>query len=268
MKLTMKRVVPLILVAALVVVAALAYFQLRRGEVEWTVEVAVGESRRVFSLKELRESSIEVEVSDIGKLRCAPLSKLVAGCGIDFNKTLLHRWTAVGADGYMRSVDEAYLYMPGAYLCLASEANPDWGPVRLVVEGLSSKYWVKQLVRVTFETGPWVLNLKVDGETRKVFNLAELESLAVNVEGLGRSVPLSSLLGATGLSKEDVEVLEFIGVDGYRSVFHGSNVTRAFVLLIDPQDWSRHGPLRSAVLGAPKGTWVRHLVAVEVVTRS
>ncbi|MEM0345041.1 MAG: hypothetical protein QXP94_02260 [Thermofilaceae archaeon] len=262
-----RRLIAASALAVLTVAAVTAYLLLQTRAEEWRVEVTVGDCRKVFALPELEKMSTEREVRGAGVLRCVPLVDLVAECGVDLNSTLVHRLVAVGADGYSRSVEEAYLYLSKAYLCLPGEAYPDWGPVRLVVEGLSSKYWVKQLVAVNAQLGSWVLNVRVDGETKRVFTLEEIERLARDVEGIGKAVPLVEILRAIGLSEDNVSLFEFVGADGYRSVFKGGNATRAFVLLINPQDWPRYGPLRSAVVGAPRGTWVRHLVAVEVITK-
>ena len=262
-----KRLVAASVIAVLVAAILLAYYAFLSRSEEWSVELTVNDCRRVYKLSELVGQAVDVNVTGAGLLKCVPLLKLVPACGIDLNTTLVRRWVAVGADGYSRSVDEAYLYAGKAYLCLADGRKADWGPVRLVAEGLSSKYWVKQLVRVEVETGAWSLSLKLNGEVKGEFSLDDLERLAVPVENLGRAVPLSSLLEVAGLNSSDVEIVELVGSDGYRSILHGGNASRVYVLLVSSQERGKYGPLRGVVLGAPKSLWVHHLVAVELVSR-
>lgn len=266
-KLSTKGVV-IVAVAILVVVAlAVYYLVLLPRKVEWKLTIDTGSAQRVFTLEELEAVSEAVDLPGVGRVKAVPLSKLLLSSGVDLNAILVYRIHALGADGYSRSIEPAFLYLPGAYVILAEGREADWGPLRLAVKGLSSKYWVKMLVRVDVETRQWGLTLLVNNKTAAFLELSDLLGVAVNLEGVGLAVPLSQLLAEHGIDAENVEVVELVGSDGYRSVLHPSAIPDIYIMLV-PEDLVRElGPLRAVVKGRPKSTWVRHLVAIHLVTR-
>lgn len=255
-------------VAILVVVAlAVHYLVLLPRRVEWKLAITTGSVQGVFTLNELKAVSEAVDLPGVGRVKAVPLSKLLLLSGVDLNTTLVYRIHASGADGYSRSIERAFLYLPGTYVILAEGQEADWGPLRLAVKGLSSKYWVKMLVRVDVETKQWGLVLLVNNETAAFLELSDLLGAAVNLEGVGLTVPLSQLLAEHGIDVENVEVVELVGSDGYRCVLHPSAISDIHVMLVPDALVRELGPLRAVVRGRPKSTWVRHLVAIHLVTR-
>ncbi len=263
-----KKVLALAAIVALVAAGSFAYYAvLRPRSSEWEVSVVVDGRQKTFKLGDLEALAQQYNISGAGSVKAVPLLKLLQLAGYAGNATLIHNLSAVGADGYSVKLDNAFLYLSRAYVVLAEGREAEWGPARLVVEGVSRKRWVKQLVRVEAGTGPWVLALGVGNETRRVLGLGELRELAVELSGLGKAVPLSELLQLIGVSAQDVVSVEFVGADGYRVAWDGSHIPDAFVLLVAEPDLGRYGPLRGAVLSLSKKAWVHHLVAVNVVVR-
>lgn len=263
-----KWVLALLAVVALAVAAASVYYAVLLPQLsEWEVLVVVDGHETTFKLGELEMLSQPRNITGLGSVRAVALLKLLQLSGYTDNATLVHSLKAVGADGYSTQLDNAFLYLTKACIVLAESGEADWGPARLVLESLSRKLWVKQLVRVEAKTGPWALALMVDNETRKVARLDELKELAEDVEGVGKAVPLSKLLALSGVSAVDVELVEFVGVDGYRSAWNGSLIPNAYIVLVPEPEVARHGPLRGVVVGLPKSAWVHHLVAVNVLVR-
>ena len=263
-----KKILALAVVVALVAAGLFAYYAvLRLRSSEWEVSVVVDGRQKTFKLGDLEALAQRYNISGVGSVKATPLLKLVQLAGYAGNTTLIRNLSAVGADGYSVKLDNAFLYLNKTYVVLAEGREAEWGPARLVVEGMSRKHWVKQLVRVEAGTGPWVLVLEVDNETRRVLGLDELRELAVELSGLGKAVPLSELLQLIGVSAQDVVSVEFVGADGYRVAWDRRHVPDAFVLLVAEPELERYGPLRGVVLSLSKKAWVHHLVAVNVLVR-
>lgn len=261
-----KRTLALLATVALAAAASYAYVVLQSRLSEWEVIVVVDGRQRAFKLSELEALAQRLNITGVGPVKAVPLLKLLqlSGCP---GSALVRSLKAVGADGYTVQLDNAFLHAAKAYAVLAENGSENWAPVRLVVEGLSRKFWVKQLVRLEAATGPWALALIVDNRVERVLSLDELRGLAESVEGLGEAVPLLKLLALAGVAPESVELAEFVGADGYRSAWSGSRLPEAYVLLVAEPEVDRYGPLRGAVVGLPKSAWVHHLVAVNVMVR-
>lgn len=267
LKLNSKSAV-IITAITLVAVALAAYYLItlpREGE--WKLIIATSDTQKVFTLNELKAISEKVDLTGVGKVNAVPLSKLLLLSGINVNTTLVYKLRALGADGYSRSIDQAFLYLPGAYVILANGREADWGPLRLAVKGLSSKYWVKMLIRMDVENRRWGLALLVNNETVTIFELDELYDAAINLEGVGLAAPLPKLMARCGIDAASAEVVELIGSDGYRSILHPRVIPDIYVLLV-PEDLVQElGPLRAVVRGQSKSSWVHHLVAINLVTK-
>jgi hypothetical protein len=264
-----KNTLALLIVAVLVASIFFVYYEVLRPRTsKWEVLVVVDGRQKTFELSGLEALARQVNVTGIGPVKAVSLLELLQLSGYAGNATLVRSLKATGADGYTVQLDYAFVHLAKVYIVLGEEREAEWGAARLVLEGLSRKLWVKHLVRVEAETGPWALAVMVDNETRVVMSLDELKELAVQVEGLGESVALGKLLQLVGVSAESVELVEFVGADGYRSAWSGSRLPDAYVVLVTEPDVNRYGPLRGGVLGLPKSAWVYHLVAVNVLVRS
>ncbi|MEM1508575.1 MAG: hypothetical protein QW291_03780 [Thermofilaceae archaeon] len=252
-----------------VVVTLAAYYLITLPqEGEWKLIVATNDTQKVFTLNELKSVSETVDLTGVGKVNAVPLYKLLLLSGVDLNSTLIYKLRALGADGYSRSIDYAFLYLPGAYVILAKGLEADWGPLRLAVKGLSSKYWVKMLIRVDVENRRWGLALLVNEEPVAIFELDDLYNVAVSLEGIGVAAPLSQLIAECGIETTSVEIIELIGSDGYRSILHPSAIPDIHVLLVPEELVQELGPLRAVVRGQSKSSWVHHLVAINLVLKS
>lgn len=254
-------------VAAVALIAAAAlvsHYLALRSAGEWVLTLTVDGKPREFKLSELQLLAADVNITGLGSVKAVSLTRLLELCNVNWREVLVRSLTAVGADGYSKSInDTAFLHLPRIYVCLVGEAG---GPLRLAAEGLSRKYWVKHLLSLKLETGGWALALQVNGEVRRVFELSELRASARSVEGVGTAVPLADLAAACGIDLGGVEVIELVSSDGYRATLHGRSATSVYALLVPEQDVRGQGPLRAVVLEAPKASWVRYLVAVNLVT--
>ncbi|RLE75777.1 MAG: hypothetical protein DRJ56_05205 [Thermoprotei archaeon] len=133
-------------IAAMAAVAAIAAYvisvQFLRSA-EWGLEV-YADGRRVatLTLRWLEARSAPMVVGSV-EYKCVPLSEVLRACGISEVKSVV----ATGADGYTREISGAFLNQ--TYVAIVPEGRRSAeGPLRLIVVGLSKKYWVKFLVRV------------------------------------------------------------------------------------------------------------------------
>lgn len=92
---------------------------------EWKLTIDTGSVQGVFTLKELKAVSEAVDLPGVGRVKAVLLSKLLLSSGVDLNTTLVYRIHALGADGYSRSIEPAFLYLPDAYVILAEGQEAD-----------------------------------------------------------------------------------------------------------------------------------------------
>jgi len=146
MLLRRKKVVLLIVAIVIVSLAYIAYRELVKEEElkeEWTLEVYFnGKEVGKFSISWLKNRCVEVRVGST-VYEGVPLKIVLEACKIKGVKSFI----AVGADGYHKEIDGTYLN--STYVAIMPEESvSSQGPLRLIVIGLSKKYWVKFLVKI------------------------------------------------------------------------------------------------------------------------
>jgi len=130
-------------VAAVAVVAAYVVGTQLLQRAEWRLEVYMN-GRRVatLTLDWLEARSAPMAVGSV-EYRCVPLSEVLRACGISEVKSIV----ATGADGYTREISGSFLNRTYVAIVPGGRRSAE-GPLRLIVVGLSRKYWVKFLVKV------------------------------------------------------------------------------------------------------------------------
>ena len=127
------------------IIGYVAYSQLFKQSQGWRLKLRLdGKDVAVYTLDELEALAENVTIE--GKAyHAVPLTKLLADAGVSANK--VRSFVAVGADGYKREIDAKYLGRAYVWI-VPKEERARQGPLRLVVEGLSHKWWVKYLVEI------------------------------------------------------------------------------------------------------------------------
>jgi len=139
-----KKTLLLLTVIVLVCIAYIAYYELTKREEEgWKLEVYLnGKRAETFSISWLKDRCDEIKV-DSAVYKGVPLKTILRACKVESVKSFV----AVGADGYSKEIDGSYVDF--TYIAVIPEEGvASQGPLRLIVVGLSRKYWVKFLVKI------------------------------------------------------------------------------------------------------------------------
>ena len=140
--LSRKKVLLLVTLVVILFLVYVGYYELTKRE-EWTLEVYFNDKKvKEFSISWLKERCDEVKVNSF-VYKGVSLEIILRACKIESVKSFV----AVGADGYHREINGTYVSF--AYVAvIPKEDVSSQGPLRLIVVGLSKKYWVKFLVRI------------------------------------------------------------------------------------------------------------------------
>ena len=264
-----------------IIATVLYYTTFLPSKGEWTFTLVVnGKTLKTYKLNELTGLAEKVNITRYGTVKAVPLLKLLEKCNIDLNKFLVYSIKAVGADGYTRTIkigeygidNEAYLYVPKTYIYIVEERYvAKSGPLRLVVENLGEKYWVKYLVKIELETKPWSLSIMKDGITVKSYSLDELKqkqkhSYEYNGEVV-QVISLELLLSEAGVDPQSVKCFDVYASDGYKRVIGKEYLSKTYILMIGEDEIPKKGPLCAIIDGLSRKYWVHHLVAINLVTK-
>ena len=146
-----KIVIPVVVVLALVVAATILYYRvLLPREQEWKLEIiANGDKVATHRLSQLAKEATSIWIEHYqSNATVVPLSPLLQEDGVDPTKVL--SFTPYGSDGYHREIEGAsldYTYIQIVDINYVAKN----GPLRLICEGISEKFWVKYLVSIELQ---------------------------------------------------------------------------------------------------------------------
>ena len=272
------------IVLALCAAAAALYYHYMAEQPQqtgWTLELYVnGSLAKRFSLEELKQMAQAVFVPEYGRnCTMVPLWELLQDTPADPDEVLVKALKATGADGYTVEVvkgaykveRETWFYLANAYVCLVEERYvAKDGPLRLVLIGLSEKYWVKFLVKLEVSTAEWGLSVFKDGELKGFFTLSELKEVpAVQITcpksgEVIQAINLTDLLARCGIRLPDVASFTLLAYDGYAVELDGRYAAHCYIRLVKEECWPEKGPLRALLPELKARFWVHHLIAIEV----
>lgn len=273
-------------VLVLCAAAAVLYYHYmaeQQPQAEWTLEIYVnGSLAKSFSLGELRQMARVVFVPEYGR-NCSmvPLWDLLQDTPADPDEVLVKTLKATGADGYTVEVvkgaykveRETWFYLANAYVCLVEERYvAKDGPLRLVLIGLSEKYWVKFLVKLEIQMAEWGLSIFKDGELKGFFTLSDLRqapTVEITCPKSGEVVQvinLTDLLARCGLSLPEVVSFTLLAYDGYAVELEGSYAAYCYIRLVKEECQPEKGPIRAVLLELKGRFWVHHLIAIEITS--
>jgi len=189
--------------------------------------------------------------------------------------------TVVAADGYaiQMTMDD----MRGGIIALSRDgksiADDEKGPIRIVIPGKPSNFWVFQIVQITFEEMPFAaptpkpepVALTVSGAVKNelALSLADLEAMPVikiSAEFKGdtaehEGVTLKEILDRAGVSS-GASSLTLTAADDYSKDVDYADVQACSECIVALDRDA--GYLRMVMPGLSTGAWIKDIVRIEV----